>query len=50
MTTTQINIKAGGQSKDLLREAKRHRRDVEIRRVAVVRPAGSHFNLRPIRG
>jgi hypothetical protein len=47
MTTTLISIEARGQSNDLAREAKRYRRDVEVRRLAVVRPAGSHFNPRP---
>ncbi len=49
MTTTLTNIKAQGHTKDLRRDAQRRRRRVEIRRVAVIRPEGAHFNLRPIR-
>jgi hypothetical protein len=49
MTTTMTYIKAQEQTNDLLREAQRDRRHVEVRRVAVIRPAGSHFKLLPIR-
>ena len=49
MTTTMTYIKAQEQTNDLLREAQRHRRHVEVRRVAVIRLAGSHFKLLPIR-
>jgi hypothetical protein len=49
MTTTLTNIKAQEHCSDLSRDAQRHRRRVEVRRVAVVRPEGAHFKLRPIR-
>jgi hypothetical protein len=49
MTTTLTYIKAQEHTNDLLREAQRRRRHVEVRRVAVIRPEGDHFKLRPIR-
>lgn len=49
MTTTLTYIKAHEHTTDLLREAQPRRRHVEVRRVAVIRPEGAHFNLRPIR-
>jgi hypothetical protein len=49
MTTTQTYIKAQQHTNDLLREAQRRRRHLEVRRVAVIRPEGAHFKLRPIR-
>ena len=49
MTTTLTYIKAQEHTDDLLREAQRHRRHVEVRRVAVIRPDGAHFTLRPLR-
>jgi len=49
MTTTLTYIKAQEHTNDLLREAQRRRRHVEVRRVAVIRPDGAHFKLRPIR-
>jgi hypothetical protein len=33
---------------DQLREAQQHRHHGAVRRVAVIRPAGSHFKLMPI--
>lgn len=49
MTTTLTYIKAQQHTNDLLREAQRRRRHVEVRRVAVIRPAGAHFELQPLR-
>jgi hypothetical protein len=49
MTTTLTYINAQEHTNDLLREAQRRRRHVEVRRVAVIRPEGAHFKLRPIR-
>ena len=49
MTSTLTNIKAQQRNNDLLREAQRRPRPVEVRRVAVIRPEGAHFKLRPIR-
>jgi hypothetical protein len=49
MTTTLTNTKAQAHANDLTREAQRRRRRVEVRRVAVIRPEGAHFKLRPIR-
>jgi hypothetical protein len=50
MTTTLTYIKAQEQTNDRLRETQRRRRHhVEVRRVAVIRPEGAHFKLRPIR-
>ena len=49
MTTTLTYIKAQEHTNDLLREAQRHRRHGEVRRVAVIRPDGAHFTLRPLR-
>jgi hypothetical protein len=48
MTTTLTALKAQEHTNDRLREAQHHRRHVEVRRVAVIRPAGAHFKLRPI--
>jgi hypothetical protein len=50
MTTTLTYTKPQEHTNDLLREAPRRRRHVEVRRVAVIRPDGPHFKLRPIRG
>ncbi|HEY4828701.1 MAG TPA: hypothetical protein VIH85_18150 [Solirubrobacteraceae bacterium] len=49
MTTTLTNIKAQEHGGDLSRDAQPGRHRVEVRRVAVVRPEGAHFKLRPIR-
>jgi hypothetical protein len=49
MTTTLTDLKAEEHTNDRLREAQHRRRHVEVRRVAVIRPAGTHFKLRPIR-
>ena len=49
MTITLTNIKAQEHTNDLPRDAQRRRRRVEVRRVAVIRPEGAHFKLRPIR-
>jgi hypothetical protein len=49
MTTTLTYIKAQEHTNDLLRETQRRRRHVEVRRVAVIRPDGAHFKLRPLR-
>ncbi|HEY4828495.1 MAG TPA: hypothetical protein VIH85_17085 [Solirubrobacteraceae bacterium] len=49
MTTTLTNIKAQEHGGDLSRDAQNGRHRVEVRRVAVVRPEGAHFKLRPIR-
>jgi hypothetical protein len=49
MTTTLSARKTQEHSNDRLREARHHRRQVEVRRIAVIRPAGAHFKLRPIR-
>jgi hypothetical protein len=50
MTTTLTNIKAQEHANDLPPDARRCRRRVEVRRVAVISPDGAHFKLRPIRG
>jgi hypothetical protein len=49
MTRTRRNIQAQVQSEDPRRRAKRQRRNVEVRRVAVVHPGGSHFKLLAVR-
>jgi hypothetical protein len=50
MTTTLPYINAQEHTNDRLHEAQRRRRHhVEVRRVAVIRPEGAHFKLRPIR-
>jgi hypothetical protein len=49
MTTTVTYNKAQEHTNDRLREAQRHRRHVEVRRVAVIHPEGAHFKVRPIR-
>jgi hypothetical protein len=49
MTTTLNYIKDQQQTSDLLREGQRHRQRREVRRMAVIRPAGSHFKLLPAR-
>jgi hypothetical protein len=49
MTTTLTNIKAQEHTNDQLCEAQRRRRHVEVRHIAVIRPEGAHFKLRPIR-
>jgi hypothetical protein len=49
MTTTLTYTKAQEHTDGLLREAQRRRRHVEVRRVAVIRPEGAHFKLRPLR-
>jgi hypothetical protein len=49
VTTTLNYIKARDHPDHLLCEAQRHRRQLKVRRVAVIRPAGSHFKLLPIR-
>jgi hypothetical protein len=46
---TLTALKAQEHTKDRLRGAQHRRRYVEVRRVAVIRPAGAHFKLRPIR-
>jgi hypothetical protein len=50
MSRTLTNLKAHEHTSDLPGDARRHRRRVEIRRVAAIRPEGAHFKLRPIRG
>jgi|HubBroStandDraft_6_1064221.scaffolds.fasta_scaffold02250_1 hypothetical protein len=50
MTTTLTNIKAQEHTKDLPRDGQRRPRPIKVRRVALIRPEGAHFNLRPIRG
>jgi hypothetical protein len=50
MTTTLTNIKAQEHTKDLPRDGQRRPRRIKVRRVALIRPEGAHFNLRPIRG
>jgi hypothetical protein len=49
MTTPPTNIKAQAHTNDLPRDAQLRRRGVEVRRVAVIRPEGAHFKLRPTR-
>ncbi len=49
MTTILDNIKAQQDRNGLPRDAQRRRRRVEVRRVAVIRPEGAHFNLQSIR-
>lgn len=49
MTRTLTNVKARVQSDDPGRHAERRDRNVEVRRVAVVHPGGSHFKLLPVR-
>jgi hypothetical protein len=49
MTTTLTYIKAQEHTNELLREAQHRRRHVEVRRVAVIRPEGTHFKLQPLR-
>ena len=49
MTTTLTKVQARRQSDDLRCRAERQRRNVKIRRLAVVQPGGSHFELRPVR-
>jgi hypothetical protein len=48
MTTTLTYIKAQEHTNDLPREAHRRRGHVEVRRVAAIRPEGTHFRLRPV--
>lgn len=48
MTTTLTRIKAPEQTNDRHEDAHRHRGHVEVRHVAVIRSAGSHFKLLPI--
>jgi len=47
MTHTQTPIKTEEHTNDPFSEARRRRRDVEVRRVAAIRSAGSHFKLMP---
>jgi hypothetical protein len=49
MTRIPKNVRAQAQSQDPCRHAERQRRDVEVRRVAVVHPGRSHFKLLPVR-
>jgi hypothetical protein len=49
MTRTLTNVQAQVQNDDLRRHAEHQRRNVEVRRVAVVHPGGSHFKLLPVR-
>ena len=49
MTTTPTSIKAQENTNDSPCDAQRRGRRVEVRRVAVIRPEGAHFKLRPIR-
>jgi hypothetical protein len=49
MTTTLTNIKTQEHTNGVARDAQRRCRRVEVRRVAVIRPEGAHFRLRPIR-
>jgi hypothetical protein len=48
MTKTLNHIKAQEQTNDRHGHAHRHRGDIEVRHVAVIRSAGSHFKLLPI--
>jgi hypothetical protein len=48
LTTTLNDIKAREHPDYPLREAQRQRRPVKVRRVAMIRPAGTHFRLLPI--
>ena len=47
MTHTQTPIKTEEHTNDPFSEARRRRRDVEVRRVAAIRSAGLHFKLMP---
>jgi hypothetical protein len=47
MTTTVTNIKTQQHTNHLARDARRRRRRIDVRRVAVIRPEGAHFKLRP---
>ena len=49
MTTTPTSIKAQEHTNHSPCDAQRRGRRVEVRRVAVIRPEGAHFKLRPIR-
>ena len=49
MTRTLTNVQARMQSVDRRRRADGQRGNVEVRRVAVVHPGGSHFTLQPVR-
>ena len=51
MTSAITRVQARGQSDDLCCRAQRQRqrRNVKIRRLAVVQSGGSHFELRPVR-
>lgn len=49
MTNAETPIKSEEHANDPFSEARRRRRDVEIRRVAAIRSAGSHFKLVPTR-
>lgn len=49
MARTLTNVQAQVQSEDLRRHSEGQRRNVEVRRVAVVHPEGSHFKLLPLR-
>jgi hypothetical protein len=50
MTITLTYIKAREHTNDLLRKAQRHRGHLEVRHVAVIGSAGSHFKLVPVHG
>ena len=47
MTHAQTPIKTEEHTSDPFSEARRRRRDVEVRRVAAIRSAGAHFKLMP---
>lgn len=48
MTSTVTKVQARRQGDGRHRHAEHQRRNVEIRRVAVLRPRGSHFKLLPV--
>lgn len=49
MTRTPTQAQAQGHGDGRPRQAERQHRHVEVRRVAVVQPESSHFNLVPVR-
>ena len=48
MTNTITQTQPRAELRDHRRSTKRRRRDVEVRRVAVVHPGGAHFKLLPV--
>lgn len=45
MTIALTNVQARVQGDDVRRHTQRRRRNVEVRRVAIVHPGGAHFKL-----